>query len=58
MYVSVLTLDTTRALALLADGHAPGRGKFGDVVQAALDYVVDNARPTGLLNISNSQRVR
>src|SRR3990172_415084 len=39
-------------LALLANGHAPGRGRYGAVVQAALDYVVDNAKPTGLLNVS------
>ncbi len=43
-------------LAFLSNGHAPGRGRYGDTVQAALDYVVDNAKPSGLLNISNSQR--
>lgn len=43
-------------LAFLSNGHAPGRGRYGDVVQAALNYVVDNAKPSGLLNISNSQR--
>ncbi|MCA9122497.1 MAG: squalene--hopene cyclase [Planctomycetaceae bacterium] len=43
-------------LAFLANGHAPGRGRYGDVVQSALDYVVDNAKPSGLLNVSNSQR--
>ena len=43
-------------LAFLANGHAPGRGRYGQVVQTALDYTIDNAKPTGLLNISNSQR--
>ncbi len=43
-------------LAFLAAGHAPGRGRHGAVVQRALDYVVDGAQPSGVLNISNSQR--
>jgi hypothetical protein len=44
------------ALAFLAAGHAPGRGPYGQVVERALNYVVSNARPSGLLNISSSQR--
>ena len=44
------------ALAFMAAGHAPGRGRYGEVVERALDYVVDQAKPSGLLNISNSQR--
>lgn len=44
------------ALAFMAAGHAPGRGKYGAEVQKALDFVVGNARPSGLLNISNTQR--
>ena len=51
-----LGLVSMGLLAFLADGHAPGRGRYGRVVQKALDYVVNNARPSGLLNISNSQR--
>lgn len=51
-----LGLVSMGVLAFLADGHAPGRGKYGPVVQKAIDYLVDNARPSGLLNISNSQR--
>lgn len=44
------------ALAFLADGHMPGRGRYGDHVENALSYVVRNAKPSGLLNISNAQR--
>ena len=44
------------ALAFLADGHTPGRGRYGKVVEKALDYMVKNAKPSGLLNISNTQR--
>lgn len=51
-----LGLVSMGALAFLADGHTPGRGRYGDVVQKALDYVLRNARPSGLLNISGDQR--
>ena len=51
-----LGLVSLGALAFLADGHAPGRGRYGAVVQRALNYVIENAKPNGLLNISNSQR--
>lgn len=44
------------ALAFLAAGELPGRGKHGEAVQKALDYMLNNARPSGLLNISNAQR--
>ena len=44
------------ALAFLSAGHAPGRGKYGDTVQRALDYVLDNAKPSGLLNQATAQR--
>ena len=51
-----LGLVSMGALACRAAGHAPGRGRYGDVVQRAIDYVVNNAKPSGLLNISHSQR--
>lgn len=44
------------ALAFLSAGHTPGRGKYGEAVERALDYVLKNAKPSGLLNISNGQR--
>ncbi|MAD80943.1 MAG: squalene--hopene cyclase [Pirellulaceae bacterium] len=44
------------ALAFMAAGHQPGRGRHGPTVKRALDYVIDRAKPSGLLNISNSQR--
>lgn len=37
------------AIAFMADGHIPGRGKYGDVVKKALDFVVEHATETGLL---------
>lgn len=44
------------AMAFLAAGHMPGQGKYGEVVDRALSYVLKNAKPSGLLNISNAQR--
>lgn len=51
-----LGLVSLGALAFLADGHLPGRGKYGETVQRALDYVMKNAKPSGLLNIADPQR--
>lgn len=44
------------ALAFLSAGHMPGRGKYGDVVDRALTYVLRNAKPSGLLNIADQRR--
>jgi len=43
-------------LAFLANGHLPGRGRFGAVVERALDYVLRNAQASGLLNVADPQR--
>jgi hypothetical protein len=51
-----LGLVSMGVLAFLADGHLPGRGKYGAVVDRALDYVMRNAKPSGLLNIADPQR--
>ena len=37
------------AIALMSAGHLPGRGRYGDVVQRAVDNVVAQAQPSGLL---------
>ncbi|HTI50509.1 MAG TPA: squalene--hopene cyclase [Planctomycetaceae bacterium] len=51
-----LGLVSLGALAFLSAGHTPGHGKYGAVVDKALDYVLRNARPNGLLNIAGPQR--
>jgi hypothetical protein len=51
-----LGLVATGALAFLAAGHLPGREPYGDTVERALDYVLDNAQPSGLLNIADPHR--
>ncbi len=44
------------ALAFMSAGHMPGRGRYGANVENALNYIIRNAKPSGLLNISNPQR--
>jgi hypothetical protein len=51
-----LGLVSTALLAFLADGHVPGRGRYGENVQRAMDYVLRHAKPSGLLNISDPGR--
>lgn len=50
-----LGLVSTGVLAFLADGHVPGRGRYGETVQRGLNYVIRNAKPSGLLNIAEPQ---
>jgi hypothetical protein len=42
------------AIAFMADGNLPGRGRYGDQVQTALDFVLDHAMDTGLLAAETS----
>jgi hypothetical protein len=51
-----LGLVAMGALAFMAAGYAPGRGKYGKSLTDALNYITSNAKPSGLLNISHSQR--
>jgi hypothetical protein len=41
-------------LAFLADGHMPGRGGFGHVVEKGLDFVLANVTETGLVAADTS----
>src|SRR6188768_2670969 len=49
-----LGLVSMGALAFMAAGNAPHRGKYGKEVAKALEFVVENAKPSGLLNISDA----
>lgn len=51
-----LGLVSLGALAFMSAGHMPNRGKYGSNVRRALDFVVINAKPSGLLNISSQGR--
>ncbi len=51
-----LGLVSTGVLAFLSAGHAPGRGRHGAAIRRALDYVLRNGQPSGLLNIADERR--
>jgi len=51
-----LGLVSVGALAFLSAGHSPETGKYKENVRRALDYVLSNAKSSGLLNISGKQR--
>ena len=41
-------------LAFMADGHVPGRGEYGGVVQRGLDFVLSHATESGLIAADTS----
>jgi len=51
-----LGLVSIGALAFLSAGHSTETGKYRENVRKALDYVLVNAKPSGLLNITGRQR--
>lgn len=51
-----LGLVSLGALAFLSAGHMPDRGPYGRNVRRALDYVMSNAKPSGLVNMGESKR--
>lgn len=48
-----LGLVSLGALSFLAAGHSNGIGTHGKAADRALDYVLRNAKPSGLLNVGN-----
>jgi hypothetical protein len=53
---SDLGLVSLGALAFMSAGHLPDRGRYGIQVRRALEFVLTNAKPSGLLNISGGRR--
>ena len=51
-----LGLVSMGLLAFLSDGHAPGRGPYGEAADRALRYLLAGAGPDGLLNVAAPQR--
>jgi len=41
-------------LAFMSDGHIPGRGGYGEVVEKGLDFILANTNETGLLGADTS----
>ncbi|MEM7628922.1 MAG: prenyltransferase/squalene oxidase repeat-containing protein [Planctomycetota bacterium] len=44
-----VAITSVACIALLADGHAPGRGAYGEAVQRGLDFVLSAAAENGLI---------
>jgi len=42
-------ITSLAAIAFMADGNLPGRGKYGENVQRAVDYILRSAQESGLL---------
>ena len=51
-----LGLVSLGALAFLSAGNTPETGKYRENVRRALDYVLANAKPSGMLNITGNRR--
>jgi len=51
-YTTAIT--SLSALALMACGHLPGRGKYGPNVSRGVDYLLQSARPSGYIAVGNS----
>ncbi|MCA9300188.1 MAG: hypothetical protein KDA28_14040, partial [Phycisphaerales bacterium] len=48
-YQRNVAITSLACLAIMADGHIPGRGPQGDVVRKGLEFVLANAAENGLL---------
>ncbi|MEO1009244.1 MAG: prenyltransferase/squalene oxidase repeat-containing protein [Planctomycetota bacterium] len=44
-----VAVTSLAGLAFMADGHTPGRGRYGEQVRRALEYVLDRSSESGLL---------
>ncbi len=44
-----VAITALACLAFMADGHLPGRGRYGDAVDRGLDFVLENATESGLI---------
>ncbi len=42
-------ISSLACLAFMADGHVPGRGKYGPVVEKGLEFVLNSCSETGLI---------
>ena len=51
-----LGLVSMGALAFLSTGNTPETGKYRENVRRALDYILANAKPSGMLNITGNRR--
>ncbi|MFG0257929.1 MAG: prenyltransferase/squalene oxidase repeat-containing protein [Phycisphaerales bacterium JB043] len=47
-------ITSLACLAYLSDGHMPGRGQYGDIVERGLEFVLQNVNETGLIAADTS----
>lgn len=44
-----VAITAVACLAFMGDGHLPGRGRYGPVVERGLDFILDNCTESGLI---------
>jgi len=54
-YGATAAITALSGIAFMADGNLPGRGKYGDNVRKAVDFIVRNQQESGLFTTSASQ---
>ncbi len=53
-YRGNIAVTSLAALAFMSSGSSPGRGPFGQQIDKALVYVMDNTSPTGFIAVAAS----
>ena len=53
---STTAIPSLAVMAFLARGHTPGQGRYGDLLNRAIDYVLDSQQEDGLLSRPIRQR--
>ncbi|MBG80682.1 MAG: prenyltransferase [Phycisphaerae bacterium] len=48
-FANHVAITSLAGLAFMSGGHVPGRGIYGDQVQGALEFVLDNCQESGLI---------
>lgn len=48
-YGKNVAVSALAGIALMADGHVPGRGEYGDAVSRCVDYILANCTESGLI---------
>jgi len=53
-YGSHVGVSSLAVMAFLADGHLPGRGKYGDTVERGINFVLNHCTQSGLIAANTS----
>ena len=54
-YGATAAITSLAGIAFMADGNLPGRGKYGDNVRKAVEFIVRNQQESGLFTTSANQ---